>query len=102
MAPGMPSCMPGTRPLAVITGASSGIGLELAKIFAANDFDLIVNAEDAALDAVREGIAAAGVSVEAVQADLTRPDGVEELAARALAGARPVDALVLNAGVGQG
>jgi uncharacterized protein len=37
------------KPLAVVTGASSGIGYELAKQFATNGFDLIVAAEDEAI-----------------------------------------------------
>ena len=38
---------PGTdRPLALVTGASSGIGLELARQFVEHDFDIIITAED--------------------------------------------------------
>ena len=59
-----------TRPLAVVTGASSGIGLELAKLFAASDFDLVIAAEDDELHVVAEGIRAAGATVDAVQVDL--------------------------------
>jgi short-subunit dehydrogenase len=91
-----------TRPLAVVTGASSGIGLELAKQFAAADHDLIVVAEDADIHAVAEGIRAAGVGAEPVQVDLATEAGVEELYNRIVDGGRPVDALALNAGVGQG
>jgi short-subunit dehydrogenase len=88
----------GARPLAVITGASSGIGLELARIFAEEGYALVVNAEDAAIHGVAGELG--GVSVEAVQADLATREGCEELAGR-LDG-RAVDALVLNAGVGVG
>src|SRR5215217_2958314 len=87
------------RPLAVVTGASSGIGLELAKLFAAADFDLVIAAEDRDVRTVAEGIRAAGVWVEAVQVDLATPKGVEELHRRI---GRPVDALALNAGIGAG
>jgi uncharacterized protein len=84
-----------TRPLAVVTGASSGIGFELAKQFAEHDFDLIVAAEDDAIHA-----AASELGAEAVQVDLGTAAGVEELYA-GIAG-RPVDALALNAGIGAG
>jgi short-subunit dehydrogenase len=91
-----------TKPLAVVTGASSGIGLELAKQFAANGFDLVVAAEDAELTTAALGIAASGAEVVPVQVDLATPDGVEELAARVQQTGRPVQALALNAGIGDG
>jgi len=91
-----------TRPLAVVTGASSGIGLELAKQFASNGYDLLVNAEDAGLAAAAEQLRSGGVSVTPVQADLATYDGVEQLYAAITATGRPVAAAALNAGVGQG
>jgi uncharacterized protein len=87
------------RPLAVVTGASSGIGLELAKLFAAADFDLVVAAEDDHIHSVADGITASGADAKAVQVDLATEDGVAELYRRI---ERPVDALVLNAGIGAG
>jgi len=91
-----------TRPLAVVTGASSGIGLELAKLFAANDYDVVVAAEDDDIRAVAEGIGASGVLAEAVQVDLADDGGVDELYRRVRSSGRPIDALVLNAGRGAG
>jgi uncharacterized protein len=91
-----------TKPLAVVTGASSGIGRELAKQFAENGFDLVVNAEDARLDEAAAQLRATGADVRAVRADLRTADGVEELYTAISAAGRPVDAAALNAGVGQG
>jgi uncharacterized protein len=90
------------RQLAVVTGASSGIGFELARVFAENDFDLIIAAEDEELEpAARELNQIAG-SVQAVRVDLSRPEGVEELYEKMTANGRPIDALALNAGIGAG
>jgi short-subunit dehydrogenase len=87
---------------AVVTGASSGIGLELAKQFAQHGFDLLVVAEDAELDTAAEQLSAFGTSVEPLRADLRSPAGVEEVWAAIARGGRSVEALALNAGVGQG
>ena len=88
--------------LAVITGASSGIGLELAKVFAEEGWDLLINAEDAELDDAERELASSGANVQAVRADLSRPEGVETLWSAVKGTGRPVDALVLNAGIGSG
>jgi uncharacterized protein len=90
------------KPLAVVTGASSGIGFELAKQFARNGFDLVVAAEDEHItDAARE-LADLGADVQPVQADLARYDGVEKLYAQVTATGRPLDAVAINAGIGVG
>jgi short-subunit dehydrogenase len=91
-----------TRPLAVITGASSGIGRELAKQFATNGFDVLIAAEDAELDSAATELRALGAGVEAVRVDLACSAGVDELYGRIAAIGRPVAALALNAGVGAG
>ena len=94
--------MTSTRPLAVVTGASSGIGFELAKQFATNGFDLIVAAEDADIATAARELSALGTEVDDVQVDLARPEGVEVLYERIAAAGRPVDAIALNAGIGAG
>ena len=93
---------PQTKPLALVTGASSGIGFELAKQFARHGFDLIVNAEDAGIEKAAMLVRAEGAQVTAVQADISEPDGVQQLWTRVLAEGRPLDAAALNAGVGVG
>jgi short-subunit dehydrogenase len=90
------------RQLAVVTGASSGIGFELAKVFAAESFDLIVAAEDEELDAAARELNQIGCGVESVRVDLSRPEGVESLYERMTANGRPTDVLCLNAGIGMG
>jgi uncharacterized protein len=91
-----------TRPFAVVTGASSGIGLELARQFADNGFDLLIAAEDGELAAAATELRAHGASVDALQVDLATDEGVDELYARIDTGGRPVDAIALNAGIGAG
>ncbi len=86
--------------LAVVTGASSGIGLELAKQCAGNGFDLVIAADDPAIEQTAGELRKMGAAVETVQADLATVDGVDRLYA-ALKG-RTVDALLANAGHGLG
>jgi uncharacterized protein len=88
------------RPLAVVTGASAGIGYERAKQFATHDFDVIVAAEDERIADVATELQGLGVGAETIQVDLATDEGVDRLYER-IAG-RPVDALALNAGIGAG
>jgi len=91
-----------SSPLAVITGASSGIGRELAKQFAEHGYDVIVSAEDDELDEAAAEIASFGHDVRAVRADLATSQGVDELWRAVHENSRPIDAIALNAGVGLG
>lgn len=88
------------RPLAVVTGASTGIGLELAKCCAKNGFDLVIAADEQKINSAAEEIRTNGGSVEAVEADLSTIEGVDKLLAKI--GNRPVSALLANAGRGLG
>src|SRR5215203_3585721 len=89
-----------TRPLAIVTGASAGIGYELAKVCAQNGFDLIVAADQPKITQAAQEFRALGVEAEAVQADLATLEGVDKLYAAARG--RRVDALLANAGHGLG
>lgn len=90
------------RPLAVVTGASSGIGFELAKVFAENGFDLLITAEDEEIEAAQRELNQLTAGVECTRLDLSREEEVVRLYERIQATARPVDVLCLNAGIGEG
>lgn len=91
-----------TRPLAVVTGASNGIGYELAKQFAQHGFDLVVTSTGPSIDEAAQAFKAFSTQVETVQADLATYEGVETLYSKIKETGRPVDAIAINAGVGVG
>lgn len=91
--------MTGKNKLAIVTGASSGIGLELAKLAAAEGYDLVIAADTPLVDASRE-LQGHGVEVRNVETDLSTFAGVDRLLDAA--GGRDVDLLVANAGHGLG
>jgi uncharacterized protein len=88
------------RSFAIVTGASSGIGLELAKIAARNGYDLLVAADEPEIEKAAQMLRRQGAQVETIVADLATEDGVEKLYAAAKS--RPVDILIANAGRGLG
>ncbi len=90
------------RQLAVVTGASSGIGYHLARVFAQNGFDLFVTSEDDGLRQAVRDFEGLGVRVDSIQADLAKYEEVEKLWRAVEALGRPVDAIAINAGVGVG
>ena len=89
-----------SKPFAIVTGASSGIGLELATICAQEGFDLLIAADRAEVHAVAERLRALGAEVTVVETDLATTDGVDRLWAT-VAG-KPIAALLANAGHGLG
>jgi short-subunit dehydrogenase len=91
----------GQKPLAVVTGATGGIGYELAKQFAEHGFDLLITGRSEGIFIAAESLAKLGGRVEALQADLARTEEVERLYEWIKAHG-PVEALALNAGVGLG
>jgi short-subunit dehydrogenase len=88
------------RPLAVVTGASAGIGYELAKQCIAGGFDVIVAADDAKIEDAAATLRDSDAQIQAVQADLSGEEGVNKL--YAAIGERKVAALLANAGRGLG
>jgi short-subunit dehydrogenase len=91
-----------TQQWAVVTGASSGIGYELAKEFARNGFNLLVVAEDPGIVEAAQAFRELGVEAESIQADLATYDGVEKLYAHIRSMGHPLEAIAINAGVGVG
>jgi uncharacterized protein len=89
-----------TRSFAVVTGASTGIGYELANCCAEHGFDLLIAADEPLINEGAEDFRELGVMVDAVEADLATLEGVNKLYAAAQG--RPIDALLANAGVGLG
>jgi len=87
------------RKFAIVTGASSGIGYELAKCCAQDGFDLLVVA-DQPIQSAADDFRTLGAAVDAVEADLATMEGVDRLIAAT--NGRPVDALLANAGHGLG
>jgi uncharacterized protein len=87
---------------AVVTGASSGIGLELAKQFALHGFDLLIVADSPKINDAMALLKPYKVSVSAAEIDLAKPEGVNEFYGLIRQAGRPVDAIALNAGVGAG
>jgi short-subunit dehydrogenase len=84
------------RPFAVVTGASSGIGHELAR----QGFDLLVVAENEEITAVPAQLERAGSQITAMQVDLAEPTEVDGFATKIRSLNRPVSLLAINAGVG--
>jgi uncharacterized protein len=90
----------GGHPLAIVTGASTGIGFELARIAARNGHDLLIAADEFSIHAAAEDLRQLGVEVQAIEADLSTISGVNALVKAV--GARNVDVLFANAGRGLG
>jgi len=92
--------MNGQTSFAIVTGASTGIGRELAKCCATHGFDLLIAADEPEIESAADELRSLGVHVETVQADLATTEGVDRLIAATRG--RPVDALLANAGRGLG
>jgi uncharacterized protein len=85
----------------LITGATSGIGLEFAKLLSKCDCSLVlVGRNREKLDAVKNELSRKGLSITLIQADLTDPASAEQVARNIESSGITIDALVNNAGVG--
>lgn len=87
--------------LALVTGASTGIGFELAKQFAQHGYDLVIAADEPQIHVAAQELSDTGREVTPVEVDLRSDDGVADLYRTATAGGRRVDAAAINAGVGR-
>lgn len=83
-----------------MTGASSGIGLELAKQFAQNGFDLLIAAEEHGIQVAAQQLESLGSQVTPLVVDLAKSDGVQKLYESMESSGRKLDAVAINAGVG--
>jgi len=90
----------GATPLALVTGASTGIGRALAAQLAEHGFDVVIAAEEAEIHAAADDLAEHGQRIIPVQTDLSTHDGVAELHTKVTELGRPLVAAVLNAGIG--
>lgn len=88
------------RQLAVVTGASTGIGFNLAREFATHGFDVVMAADEERVRESAREIEGLGATVFPVQVDLSKEDEVEKLWREVEATGRPVDAIAINAGIG--
>jgi short-subunit dehydrogenase len=86
--------------LAVITGASTGIGRAFAEIFVDEGFDLVIAADEPEIQRAATELQRAGRRVTPVEVDLSEPSGVERLHQVVRDQSVPVSAAVLNAGIG--
>lgn len=90
------------RKTALITGATSGIGLELSKVFARNGYDLVLVArdEDGLTKVARELETESCISIKTIARDLSNPSSAQEVFHHTLSLGIQIDVLVNNAGAG--
>lgn len=90
------------RPFAVVTGASTGIGLELARLCAAQSFDLLIAADEPLIRQAAAELGEHGINCTPVECDLSTTEGITTLTSAIERAGRPVEMLIANAGRGLG
>ncbi|MFN9955779.1 MAG: SDR family NAD(P)-dependent oxidoreductase, partial [bacterium] len=91
-----------TKPIALITGATAGLGAAFAELLASKNHDLVIVARDLPRlnQRAEEWRSKFGVEVEVVQADLSRDEDIRRIELRLQNISRPIDVLINNAGFG--
>ena len=94
--------MPNVRPIALITGATAGIGAAFAELLARESHDLVIIARDLPRlnSRAEEWRARYNVEVEVMQADLSRDEDIRRVELRLQNISRPIEVLINNAGFG--
>ncbi|MBB1248837.1 SDR family oxidoreductase [Rhizobium sp. G21] len=92
----------GMGKLAIVTGASSGIGLELARVAGREGYDLLIAADEEAIHTAAEDLRASGATVTSIMADLLTSAGVAQLVDQIAANRAEPELLMANAGCGLG
>ena len=87
---------------AIVTGASNGIGLSLAKELASRGYDLAICSAGERLPSAAQEVRSKGTQVTEIQADLATREGVKEFWDRVQSMGRTIDVACINAGVGVG
>ena len=90
-----------SKPICLITGASSGIGAAAALLAAERGYDLALNynSDHAGVEAVAQAAEKAGARTLILQADVAKPDAIKGMYAQVDATFGPLDALINNAGI---
>lgn len=90
------------QPFAVITGASTSLGFELARQFGLGGYDILIASGDNDIFTIQEKLEEEGIIVEAMKVNLGSFAGVENLYQRIIKSGKAVDALAINTTFGPG